>query len=560
MEIRAPSDGATPIKDLRAVYPGAIKNIAVTLIGMRPYAGSDLDSDIPADQASQKSLERIQSMKDAGRPLPQCPKVDTNGIDVALIMLRTLLAYHMDLCIPQDKITAEEVAFYKAAWMNIGWHETDDWEVKKQLFKSLLGVRVLSPKDINESKLCFEGILAHTKLQNLFKESTRFNITSHLFRERKIDEPESVWIRGTSDPLILSRFNDLEWDGTKELGPFINRHFDSVKYKGYLRLHYGAKPLFCRVLFEPKIIRSISELWSFRMAGTVTKEFEEGDTCYYHDETKHTYVLCAIIRLGNGSDVKDDIRIYAANGREIVPMPSLGRPKELVGRSEFMESGKRWSIQDGGRYMLFYARSIPPEGEPDPETFIDYDAPEFKPRRSWVPPDNSIIEASSTENASLDHSMTDVPPYVPPDDSYIEGSIDHDVITGDGAKVNLPIRGILKAPLTMLTGPRPGIFAVVTPAFLSTTPVVLTLQDFSSRGVGSSSGQNDRGQTSNSRGRGSNMNPNGERLGSQPNRWGQPNRGRQPNRGGQSNRGASLESEPKRKNTSRVKFADLPEE
>ncbi|KAF7915964.1 hypothetical protein EAE99_009968 [Botrytis elliptica] len=374
------------IADLRVLYIANTRKYAACFMGIRPFEGFGL----PGDGLIVKSKRDSTTYHDSN--------TGSNGIDIMLVVLRQHLSFHPELCVPQDQITDEETEVYKVAWMNLGENKIQDWDIKRKLFKSIHGISVLHFDDFLEKKFSFEDVLAHPKLQNLFR-GDHFGIASHIMLRKYADDPDSVKMtRAIADPDSLRLFNELRWDGVMELDAFIDRHFKTVIYGNERRRFFAAKPWFFNVLYEPQMImRSISELRNFEMGGIATRELKDTGGIVIHNTEKHVYALCAVVRLGNGNNIQDDVRTYHPNGREVTP---LGEPKEFVAKAEYKKLGKRWSIKDGGRYMLFYVR-ITPRETPLAEDFFDEDAPEFEPRYHWDTSDVDMTDGNQQNRSAL---------------------------------------------------------------------------------------------------------------------------------------------------------------
>ncbi|KAF7881177.1 uncharacterized protein EAF02_007068 [Botrytis sinoallii] len=371
------------IVDLRVLCIANTRKYAACFMGVRPFEGFGL----PGDGLIVKSKRDSTTYHDAN--------TGSNGIDIMLVVLRQHLSFHPELCVPQDQITDEETEVYKVAWMNLGENKIQDWDIKRKLFKSVHGIHELHFDDIMEKKFSFEDALAHPKRS--LRHRKPHNATKYP------DEPDPAWARAIAEPDSLHLFNELRWDGVKELDAFIDRHFKTVRYGNERRIFFAAKPWFFKVLYEPQMImRSISELRNFEMGGIVTRELKVTGGLIIHNKEKHVYALCAVVRLGNGNDIQDDVRTYHPSGREVTP---LGTPKEFVAKAEYKKLGKRWSIKDGGRYMLFYVR-ITPQPAPLPEDYFDEDAPEFEPRYSWDTSDVNVTDVNQQNRGALENTSS----------------------------------------------------------------------------------------------------------------------------------------------------------
>jgi hypothetical protein len=64
------------------------------------------------------------------------------------------------------------------------------------------------------------------------------------------------------------------------------------------------------------------------------------------------YVLFAIVRCASNA-WNDDIRLYYKSGGEIVPYLQM---VECTAINEYRKRQKRWSVEEPGKFMLFYFR------------------------------------------------------------------------------------------------------------------------------------------------------------------------------------------------------------
>ncbi|TGO28654.1 hypothetical protein BPAE_0025g00630 [Botrytis paeoniae] len=238
-----------------------------------------------------------------------------------------------------------------------------------KLFKSVHEIARLHFDDIMEKKFSFEDALAHPKLQNLF-QSTHFDIASHIMLRKNLDEPDPTWARATAEPDILRQFNELRRDGVKDLTSFIDRHFKTVKYGNVRRIYFATKSWVFKVLYEPEnLMRSISELRNFEMSGVVTHELKDSSDKILHNTQKH-----------------DNLKNSSL-------------------KAEYKKLGKKWSIEEGGRYMLFYVR-ISLKIKPLPNDYFDNDAPEFEPRYFWDTSDIDMTNANQQNRSTLKKTST----------------------------------------------------------------------------------------------------------------------------------------------------------
>ncbi|TGO35444.1 hypothetical protein BHYA_0158g00270 [Botrytis hyacinthi] len=423
MQQKNPSNETTDmVKSLKQAYPGNIVKHAHCLMIIRPLEGCKVDrslSIVDDPTFKQSSATRLRQL---------AFKIDVTSIDVALTLLRHFLSLNPNLGIPEDRITPEETAFYKAAWSNIGWKLEEDREVKYQLVKKILGTEELSEEDIHKANFSFVSIFGHQGLRWLFKEHPCLNIASHTIIEKMVDEPDTAWKKGQVDLETFLQVNELKWDGILALEIFVNRRFAGVKRGNHLRVHFSARPFFFSILYEPrKNCRLISETRSFKMAGYTLKPDQIDFVC---DDRKHTYVIAAIIRLGDNEGLKDDIRTYTYKGKEIKPHQTVGGRTEEIARLEYEATGKRWSIEDKGRYMLFYYRISNREGETNPETYISKDGPEFEPR-DWCQDDIPMTDAPVTSNGGNDEASKKRARPVASDDDSIGSSNKSRFISND---------------------------------------------------------------------------------------------------------------------------------
>ncbi|PQE10173.1 hypothetical protein CJF32_00000696 [Rutstroemia sp. NJR-2017a WRK4] len=316
-------------------------------------------------------------------------KVDVNGLDVMLVLLRHLISTDFVIEGPLEQVTEEEGLFYNTAWLDLGWDAEKDHDAKTQLLESLLRIKEFMVEDLKKADLSFEKILTHPKLKNLIMENEHF---FHLEQEEGFGTPNLEVSMMKSDDRL--RYDPLVWDGADDLDHYINRHLIPFRTNDMqMRMYFAQRPMFFQALYTPSTkFRSIAEIRTVEMKGVRIKEKESGETKFKVDTRPHLYILYAIVRLGDGGEVKDDVRTYLETGIEIIPQKTTDdSPGEDIAREEYQRTGKRWTIQSPGRYRLFYARIANNEECLKPETYIVENAPEFRPR-SWAETEVKIEE------------------------------------------------------------------------------------------------------------------------------------------------------------------------
>jgi hypothetical protein len=375
-----PASADNMLKDMRAEYSDKTRQFNFLRI-IRPFPGCKVSPATPGiSNASETSVHS---------------KIDVNGLDVMLILMRHLLSADFVLNGLLEEVAEEELAVYETAWLDLGWNAQKDHHAKTRLLETLLGIKDFTVEDLKKADLSFEKIFAHPKLKGLIMENEHFLIIS-----------KRVYYMGTEGfgtpnlevsmvkPDDRLRYEPLVWDGINDLDHYINRHLIPFRTADMqLRMYFSQRPMFFQVLYTPSTkFRSISEIRMVEMKGVRIQEKERGETKFKVDTRPHLYILYAIIRLGDGEEVKDDVRLYLETGIEIIPQRTtddfLG---EDVAREEYQRTGKRWSIQSPGCYRLFYTRVANNEEYLQPEFYITENAPEFQPR-PWAEAEVKIEE------------------------------------------------------------------------------------------------------------------------------------------------------------------------
>jgi len=104
---------------------------------------------------------------------------DTRGIYVMLTLLRQLLSfgYHVDT-VDGEETTAAELCLLKAAKLDLGWDQAEDWRLKKEIFMSI------DDGTFRRQTYSFKDLLSHPDLAHLFDANLQFRLAGTGFIEK----------------------------------------------------------------------------------------------------------------------------------------------------------------------------------------------------------------------------------------------------------------------------------------------------------------------------------------------------------------------------------------
>lgn len=245
-------------------------------------------------------------------------------------------------------------------------------------------------------------LINHPELQNAFLYNECSQLVDNRVFRRRTDTPagtnmKTEEIRTRSKD--LQKFNYLHWDGSKSLPDFIDTRWHRQTFGGYEWQFIAKRPKFLQVQYtlNKPSERSISEL---RVLKFSTPEAWKKDGVWRFERNHAEYNLLAVVRLAE-SNYKDSIRTYWKDGKELVPDNNV---KHFEDKDPDAVLERQWSVQDKGRYMLYYYRLIQPEGWPESE--MDIHQPEFEPR-AWVERKRAI---ESDEGDKLAFPQPDIQP------------------------------------------------------------------------------------------------------------------------------------------------------
>lgn len=326
----------------------------------RPQYGIRVDSE-RTSWAPPDDHARMVALKVMGR------RLDSSPIDTLFAVTRQLLTYDAQF----ECSSAQEKALLEAAWLDMGWEQYPDHQIKYRFLQQLLGIEVVAVDSLDG--LTFDNLIRRPDLSKIVLENEEFQLFYRHAPSRR-DDDEKAPLEIKEIPLQLFRqISELEpWDGTCPLGDYIvgrvPRHTLSHESKVYFP--YIARPTFLYVPYTSNGSGpNFATMRSFRLnAETIWQEEQE----WVRGSPSTLYVICAIVRLA-GDGRSDDVRLYWKQGGEIVP---TNTDVEKAAMKEFNELNRRWSVEGPGRFMLFYVR-VDDDGN---EAEIRKDAAEFGPR------------------------------------------------------------------------------------------------------------------------------------------------------------------------------------
>lgn len=333
-------------------YPNKPYEHMVSLLFRRPFKGTRLDCEDPGEERPRENdINRMNALKIMGR------NVDTRSIDVLIILMRALRTFDAEMV--QAQLTAAESALVESSERDVGRIMDHDLHLKYTILKPLVGGDVLARNCM--SGISFETLVHHPQLSHIFITSPQFSFyccyapsrpRGALNRPRSApDAPLTVRLL---DPLI--QINALRpWDGSSSLQDYLNERLplDKVSHEEITYYPYVGRPPFLRIEYTLALTDKRNTFQSMR---TVRLEgetmWETGKDTFGCGRPSTLYVLFAIVRCASNA-WNDDIRLYYKSGGEIVPYLQM---VECTAINEYRKRQKRWSVEEPGKFMLFYFR------------------------------------------------------------------------------------------------------------------------------------------------------------------------------------------------------------
>lgn len=348
-------------EDIRQQYKGRLGHELAILTLRRPFNGSRIDRDSRDDPAPAAVKRKLMESSFAVQ--------DSSGIDAYLYLLRHLLSFDLQI---NDR-TNQEAAVVKAAWLDVGVSMDQDHNLKHFLLKNIFELELVSSPDCKEAT--FDRLLHHQHLRNVIIQSDEFQFfCTHAASEETGAGDADLELKEIPSELFRSLNKFEAWDGTCSLQQYIigRMPIGDIQHGSRTYIHYVGTPRLLHVPYTS--IGSgppFADIRTFQLdAETIWQE--EGE--WVSGRPSATYVLLAVVRMAS-EHRKDDIRFYWKRGGEIVPENTQ---LEVVGKNEFREEGRRWTVKDKGEFVLFYFR-LNAGGLPVPADFHKI-ASEFAPR------------------------------------------------------------------------------------------------------------------------------------------------------------------------------------
>jgi hypothetical protein len=285
--------------------------------------------------------------------------IDTTGTDAAMILLRSMISRGFEIESP----SSYEKQLIDLAWADIGWNEDEDRVWGSKVIKLLNYDK--GPED-TIATLTFESILLRsTKVgfRHLQLGSEAFKVLEPIAFFR--DEGAEEWTMDLSE-----QETPLNWSGTWSLNDRMAQLFTFEK-EGKEWVVVGKRPAFVGILLnnmkaykQDRVTFQLMRTFHLRSLILSDQQCSAGpvtvNTLPKLSSQDVDYNLFAVVRLANDHE-KDDIRLYNKDFTETIPA-EVGRYEE---KEANIKSGcPRWSVEDGGRYLLVYYRVSQPSDWP----------------------------------------------------------------------------------------------------------------------------------------------------------------------------------------------------
>lgn len=311
--------------------------------------------------------------------------VETTGLDTLLILLRTLMSYNLEIAATDDV----SKAFDQTAWMDFGWSMKKDHLWKNTLTKKILRVDNIWFEAFRKHKWTLESLLQEECTKGLIEENPDFRLfaTHSLCRDNSKEE-EFLGVIPTP-PDILKVLNATTWwNGEVPLQDHVSSLFHPRIEGGIQYQHFSEKAMFIRIGFEKKqaSVQAHKEIRTFKIEEDTIRQGDDGR--WFVGKQQSIYALSTVIRLADSTGehpVCDEIRPYWKDGTEVTPMITLeGQFEKNIlreAKKEFKRTSAIWSMDNPGRYMMFYYRiDAEPDAIPADHKCLQLNAEEFLER------------------------------------------------------------------------------------------------------------------------------------------------------------------------------------
>jgi hypothetical protein len=323
---------------------------------------------------------------------PGTEKVDTNGLDVIIVLLRALRAYGWT-CEAHNEGTE---AYRKIVDMNLGWDEGQDKQAKKALLEKIVPN---CTRDEVEA-LCFENIL-DDGLEALIVENKWFRLIDSQGIFLLNDKSPLSWV---NIPPPFHTHEELHWTGVMPLQEHMDKFFSlsrKTSPDGKLQedscLRLGNMTHFIYLEYTPSQVRSFKELSKFDLH-TMVRDVEGGRKVMYEQDTR--YHILAIVRLSY--DGHEDIRVYDQQTAEIEEFAGDNLDEKLKSRRKI----PHWTVETAGdaRFILVYYALLEPPNWPVDRLTMACNPMEYRRRKPCTEDGTTSLEANSDGRG---HSIQD---------------------------------------------------------------------------------------------------------------------------------------------------------
>jgi hypothetical protein len=364
MEPQAPQLPNDP-PDITDLFKQSQSRQIATLLQMRPHPGAFVEG------TNKQNLD--QGSSDLDRKT-RAQNVDTRGLDILLILLRTLGAFGCHISLEDDDdtpVSPVERAIWTAAWRNLGWDREADWELKRCLLQ-LLGP---NPESAIHHGWTFKNLWDSGFLQSTFWYNKDFTyISRDVFKKTTNEGSDWIHEQLPSRSLTLYVQTTSSWHGGAWKDYLDQKWARQFEGQNETQMVSSRTP-FLQIQYSP-LNNNFKTIFELRVLKFHAPEAHAKGNDWVFDRQEAQYNLIAVIRLAT-DDHPDDIRTYWKTGREIVP-PEIG---EFFKDKDYGALDRPWTVESNSKFMLYYYRVNGGNGWPDSE--IDINAEEFE-ERTWV--------------------------------------------------------------------------------------------------------------------------------------------------------------------------------
>lgn len=273
---------------------------------------------------------------------------DTKALDTLITLIRHSQSYGYE--VSEHRLSKVEKAIMNPTKKDFGWNAEQDRLLKGTIVKMLL-------EDGLNIPMTFDDLFRHRELDQLFWHNKNCRLLSGVCVPVELTKfPYSlVEVPKTSKRNI----HEIEFNSLDTLQNQIEKQFDIFMIDGHpfhrTLSQHSSRSLCLRYHHDARSTQTIEDLKILTFDAPYLEMQVSGQPERYIGQSY--FNLFAVVRTSEGVQM----RTYAKDGRESLP----GEVGEFRTKDPLDEQG--WSIEDGGKFFLFYYREVWTEDMPPTE-------------------------------------------------------------------------------------------------------------------------------------------------------------------------------------------------